>query len=111
MEIRYCPTDHEFISTRNESLASMQGSESGSNVPYYPTRKHSPLKERNEQGCYNARCLQLGYKSLRLLIADQYDVFSPPVCSVLPPKDVYAAQGSTRDLWTVVVSTTFFPLP
>jgi hypothetical protein len=28
------------------------------NVRYYPTRKHSPLKERNEQGCY---CDILGF--------------------------------------------------
>jgi hypothetical protein len=31
------------------SLAAMQGSANGSSVRYYPTRKHSPLKERNEQ--------------------------------------------------------------
>jgi hypothetical protein len=35
------------------SLAAMQGSASGSNVRYYPTWKHSPLKEKNEHGCYN----------------------------------------------------------
>jgi hypothetical protein len=45
-------TDHELIPPRNADLAAMQGSASGSNVHYYPTRKHSPLKERNEQGYY-----------------------------------------------------------
>jgi hypothetical protein len=35
------------------SLAAMQDSASGSNVRYYPTWKHSPLKEKNEHGCYN----------------------------------------------------------
>jgi hypothetical protein len=73
-----------------------------------------PLKKRNEHRCYNAiqtaRCLQLRYEPLRLLIADQYEVFRPPACSVLPPhciKDVYTSQGSTRDLWTVAVNIYF----
>jgi hypothetical protein len=61
-------------SVEDVSLAAMQGSVSVSNVRYYPTWKHSPLKERNEQGCYNAIqtawCLQLGCVSLRLPIAD-----------------------------------------
>jgi hypothetical protein len=39
----YCP----------QSLLAMQGSASGSNVRYYPTWKHSPLKERNERGFYS----------------------------------------------------------
>jgi hypothetical protein len=39
---------------RNASLVAVQGSARGTNVRYYPTWKHSPLKERNEQGCYNA---------------------------------------------------------
>jgi hypothetical protein len=88
----------------------MQGSARGSNVRYYPTWKHSPLKDKNEQGCYKvktARCLQLGYESLRHLIADQYEVFRPPACFVILPhciKDVYTPQGSTRDLWTVLAS-------
>jgi hypothetical protein len=43
-------TDHELIPARNASLAAMQSYASGSNVRYYPT----PLKERNEQGCYYA---------------------------------------------------------
>jgi hypothetical protein len=47
------PTDHELIPARNATLAAMQGSASGSKVRYYPTWKHSSLKERNEQGCYN----------------------------------------------------------
>jgi hypothetical protein len=68
-------TDHELIPARIASLAAMPGSASGINVCYYPTWKHSPVKERNEQGCYNAiqtdRCLQLGCESLRLIIADQ----------------------------------------
>jgi hypothetical protein len=53
------------------------------------------------------RCLQLGYESLPLLIADQEKVFRPPACSVLPPhciKDVYTLLGSTSDLWTVSVT-------
>jgi hypothetical protein len=37
--------------------------------------KITPLKEKSEQGCYNAiktaRYLQLGYKSLRLFIVDK----------------------------------------
>jgi hypothetical protein len=77
----------------------MQASTSGSNVRYYPTWKQSPLTER---------CLYLGYESLRLLIAYQYEVFRPPTCSVLPPhciKDVYIPQGSTRYLWTVPIQT------
>jgi hypothetical protein len=37
-------TDHELIPARNESLAAMHGSASGSNVRYYPTRKHLRLK-------------------------------------------------------------------
>jgi hypothetical protein len=100
-------TYHELIPARNASLAAMQGSPSGSNVRYYPTWKHSPLKERNEKGCYNAwtaRCLQLGCESLRLFIADQYEIFRPSPCPVLHQhctKDVYTPQGSTRDPWTV----------
>jgi hypothetical protein len=51
-----------------------------------------PSKERNEQGCYDASklsdFLQLGYESLRLLIADQYEVFRPPACFALPPSAV-----------------------
>jgi hypothetical protein len=46
-------TDHELIAARNVSLAAMHGIASGSNVRYYPTWKHLPLKERNEQDCYN----------------------------------------------------------
>jgi hypothetical protein len=46
-------TDHELIPARNASLSAMQGSASGSNVRYYPTWKHSPLRERNEKCCYN----------------------------------------------------------
>jgi hypothetical protein len=59
---------------------------------------------RLSQLLQTARCLQLGYESLRLLIANQSEVFRPPACFVLPPhctKDVYTPQGSTRDLWTV----------
>jgi hypothetical protein len=47
-------TDHELIPARNASLAAMQGSDSESNVRYYPTWKHSSFKQRNEQRCYNA---------------------------------------------------------
>jgi hypothetical protein len=39
-------TDHELIPARNASIAALQGSASGSNVRYYPTRKHSPFKEK-----------------------------------------------------------------
>jgi hypothetical protein len=85
------------IPARNASLAAMHGSASESNVRYYPTWKHSSLKERRHE---HARCLQLGYESLRLLIADQWEAFRPPACSVLPPH--YTPQGSTRDLWTVL---------
>jgi hypothetical protein len=46
---------HELIPARNASLAAMQGSASESNVRYYRTWKHSPLKERNEQTCYSGR--------------------------------------------------------
>jgi hypothetical protein len=52
----------------------MQGFASEVNAHYNPTWKHSPFKEINEQDCYNALtalCLQLGYESLRLFIADQ----------------------------------------
>jgi hypothetical protein len=44
--------------------------------------------------------LQLGYESLRLLIADQKKAFRPSACFVLPR----TPQGSTRDLWTVAFS-------
>jgi hypothetical protein len=100
-------THHEMIPARNASLAAIYCSASGSNIRYYPKLKHSPIKERNEQGCYDAqtaRCLQLGCEPLRLFIADQLEVFRPLACSVLPPhctKDVYTPQESTRDLWTV----------
>jgi hypothetical protein len=80
-------TDHELILARNASLTAMQGPASRSNVRYYPTWKHSPLKERNEQGCtiiQTARCLQLRCESLRLLIADQQEVFRPPASFILP---------------------------
>jgi hypothetical protein len=40
-------TDHELITERNASLEAMHGYASGSNASYYPTRKHSPLEERN----------------------------------------------------------------
>jgi hypothetical protein len=53
-EPRVQSTDHDLIPTMNASLAAMQGSAIGNNVRYYPTWKHSPFKERNEQGCYNA---------------------------------------------------------
>jgi hypothetical protein len=49
----------------------------------------------------------MGYGKLRLLSADQQEVFYPPACSVLPPhctKDAYTQQGSTRDLWTVCLT-------
>jgi hypothetical protein len=42
-------TDHELIPTRNASLVAMQVSASGNNVRYYPTWKHSPLKERKNK--------------------------------------------------------------
>jgi hypothetical protein len=100
-------TDHELIPVRNASLAAMHGSARESNVQYYPTWKHSPLKERNEQVCYNActaRCFQLGYKSLvSLSLTNRKSsvhlcaLKSPPHCT----KEVYSQQGSTRDLWTV----------
>jgi hypothetical protein len=41
-------TYHELVPAKNASLEAMQGSASGSNVRYYPTSKHSPLKERNK---------------------------------------------------------------
>jgi hypothetical protein len=50
--LRLVSTDNELITERNVNLAAMQSSASGSNVRYYPTWKHSPLKEINEQGCY-----------------------------------------------------------
>jgi hypothetical protein len=88
-------------------LAAMHGFASRSSVPHYPTWKHSPRKERNEQGCYNAiqtaRCLQLDcdhYVSLSLTNRKSsvhlHALYSPH-CT----KDVYTPQGSTRDLWTV----------
>jgi hypothetical protein len=43
-EANVLSTDHEMIPARNTSLAAMHGSASGSNVCYYPTRKHSSLK-------------------------------------------------------------------
>jgi hypothetical protein len=54
----------------------------------------------------NARYLQLGYESLRLLIADQPAVFElPSHCT----KDIYTRQGSTHDLWTVGMLWTALP--
>jgi hypothetical protein len=47
------PTVHELMPAWNASLAAMQCSASGSNVPYYPSAKLSPINERSEQGCYN----------------------------------------------------------
>jgi hypothetical protein len=41
-------TDHELIPAMNASVVAMQGSASGSNVRYYSTWKHSPLKEMNK---------------------------------------------------------------
>jgi hypothetical protein len=55
-------TDHELIPQGMPVLAAMQSSASGSNVTYYPPRKHE---------IQPARYLQLGYESLRILIADQ----------------------------------------
>jgi hypothetical protein len=52
----------------------------------------------------HAQCFQLGYESLRLLIADQYEVFRPPACFVLSShctKNVYTPQGSSLLLWTL----------
>jgi hypothetical protein len=46
------PTEHR--SRVDPHNAAMQDSASESNVRYYPTWKHSPLKEKDEQGCYNA---------------------------------------------------------
>jgi hypothetical protein len=66
------------------------------------------------------RCLQLGYESLRLLIADQQEIFRPPACFELPPqstKYVYTPQRSTRDAQAVLHSrsvgciTTHFNFP
>jgi hypothetical protein len=74
IDVKVQSTDNELIPARNASLAAMQGSASRCNVRHYPTWKHSPFKERNEEACYNVyntRCLQLGYESLRLLIANQ----------------------------------------
>jgi hypothetical protein len=95
-------TDHKLIPSRNARPATMQGSASGSNVRYNPTWKHSPFIEMNK--AWTGPMLQLDYESLRLLIADQYEIFRPPARFVLPPhctKDVHIPQGSTRDLWTV----------
>jgi hypothetical protein len=39
-------TDHVLIPARNASLASVHGSANGSNIRYYPTRKHSPPKKK-----------------------------------------------------------------
>jgi hypothetical protein len=90
----------------------MQGSASGSNVRYYPTWKHSPLKERNEQGCHNAwtaRCLQLGCDHhVSLLLTTRMPSVHLHALYSLPHwnKYVYTQQGSTRDLWTVRTSET-----
>jgi hypothetical protein len=70
-------------------------------------RRSKKILTKLSQFFQTVRCLQLGYESLRLLIADQEKVFRPPACFVLPPhciKDVYNPQGSTRDLWTISVT-------
>jgi hypothetical protein len=75
-------TDRELIPARNASLAAVQGSTSGSSARYYPTWKHSLLKERNEQGCYSviqtARCLQLGYESTKWKSSVHLHAFNSP---------------------------------
>jgi hypothetical protein len=90
MSTRLQSTDHEVIVARNASLVAMHGSASGSNIRYYPTWKHSTVKERNE----HARCLQLGNESLCLLFADHSSVhlhalYSPPhwTKDVTPSRD------------------------
>jgi hypothetical protein len=62
-----------LIPARNASLAVVQGSTSGSNVTIQSKNIRPLKKELNKavNNAYNARCLQLGYESLRLLIADQ----------------------------------------
>jgi hypothetical protein len=50
----YCNVHRSWVDARKECLAAMHGSRSGSNVRYYLTWTHSPLEERNEQGCHNA---------------------------------------------------------
>jgi hypothetical protein len=65
-----------------------------------PSKEEMP---RLLQCIQTTRCLQLGYESLRLIIADQLEVFRPPACFILPrTNDVYTPQGSTRDLLTLV---------
>jgi hypothetical protein len=90
----------------------MHGSASGCNVRYVtmqrenirPSKKDINKAVTTLSKIKTVRCLQLGYESLRLLIADQQEVFRPPACSVLPPhctKDGNTTQRSTCDLWTV----------
>jgi hypothetical protein len=82
----------------------MYGSVSESNVRYNPMWKHSSLRERNEQGCYDAwtaRYLQLGYESLRLLIPDQYEVFHPSSCFVLPRTALRSFTPAGINSWSV----------
>jgi hypothetical protein len=66
-------TDHELIPERNASLAAMQGSASGSRLMFVTIKRGNirPSKEKiiRTYSSYNARCLQLGYESLRRLIA------------------------------------------
>jgi hypothetical protein len=52
-------TGLELVPATNASLATMQG--------YYPTWNHSPLKERNEQGCL-LQCLNCPMFAVRLWI-------------------------------------------
>jgi hypothetical protein len=89
-EIYVQSTDHELIPARLASLAAIQGSASGSNVHYYPTRKHSPLKERNEQGCYNASklpdvCSYAMIYCVSLSLINRKSSVHPSTCTLYTP--------------------------
>jgi hypothetical protein len=95
-------TDHELIPTRSVSLAAMQRSASESNVRYYPTWKHSrpSKKEMNKAVTMLPNCPMFAVRLWITTSPYRWPIGSlPPTCI----KDVYTPQGSTRDLWTVML--------
>jgi hypothetical protein len=88
----------------------MHGSASGSYIRYYPTWKHSPLKEKNGRGCYNLQnpnCPMFAGRLRKTMSPYRWPVGSLPSTYMFDTplhctKDVYTPQGSTCDLWTFV---------
>jgi hypothetical protein len=106
--------DHELIPARNLSLVAIQCSASGSNIRYYPSWKHLPLKERNEQGyTMLPNCPMFAVRLWSTTSTYRRPVRSlPSTCMICtPPRTAlrtFTRRRDQRDLWTVPFSRYIF---